>query len=154
MEKYTTEERTKIVEFYFKFHHSIILTQREYCRHFSARIPPSDFMIRRLIQRFQQYGSVSDLPRSGRPCSVRSQKNRERVRDSVQQEPGTSIRRSSHQLGMSRMSLHRILLTICTCTHTNKVQLVENLRPTDHQQRLNYSIQIQRLVTEENVLRI
>ena len=118
MEKYTTEKRTKIMEFYFKFHHSIILTQREYCRHFSARKPPSDFMIRRLIQSFQHYGSVSDLPRSGRPRSFRSQMNLERVRDSVQQEPGTSIRRSSHQLGMSRMSLHRILMTICTCTHT------------------------------------
>ena len=28
MEKVTTEQRTKIVEFYFKFHRSIILTQR------------------------------------------------------------------------------------------------------------------------------
>ena len=153
MEKYTTEERTKIVEFYFKFHHSIILTQREYCRHFSARKPPSDFMIRRLIQRFQQYGSVSDLPRSGRPRSVRSQMNRERVRDSVQQEPGTSIRRRSHHFGMSRTSLHRILSDDLHL-YPYKVQLVQNLKPTAHQQRLNYSIQIQRLVTEENVLRI
>ena len=153
MEKYTTEERTKIVEFYFKFHHSIILTQREYCRHFSARKQPSDFMIRRLIQRFQQYGSVSDLPRSGRPRLVRSQMNLERVRDSVQQEPGTSIRRRSHQLGMSRTSLHRILSDNLHL-FPYKMHLVQNLRPTDHQQRLNYSIQIQRLVTEENVLRI
>ena len=89
------------MEFYFKFHRSIIPTQRAYCRHINARKPPSDFMIRWLIQRFQQNGSVSDLSRSGRPCSVRSQINRERELDSVQEEPGTSIYRHSEQLGMS-----------------------------------------------------
>ena len=149
MEKFTTEQRTKIVEFYFKFHRSIILTQRAYCRHFNARKPPSDFMIRRLIQRFQQYGSVSDLPRSGRPRSVFSQINRERVLDSVQEEPGTSIRRRSDQLGMPRMSLYRIPRNDLHL-YPHKVELVQKLKPTDHRQRLNYSVQIQRVVNEEN----
>ena len=69
MEKFTTEQRTKIVEFYFEFKRSIFLTQRAYRRHFNVPKAPSDFTIRRLIQRFQQYNFVSDLPRSGRPHS-------------------------------------------------------------------------------------
>ena len=118
MEKFTTEQRTKIVQFYFKFHRSIILTQRAYCLHINARKPPSDFMIRRLIQRFQQYGSVSDLPRSGRPRSVRSQINRESVLDSVQEEPGTLIRRLMTSWGCLRCHCITYQETICTCTHT------------------------------------
>ena len=44
-------------------------------------------MIRRLIPCFGQYGSVSDLPRRGRPRTVHLQMNCERVRDSVEPEP-------------------------------------------------------------------
>ncbi|CAK9816260.1 hypothetical protein ANTPLA_LOCUS8940 [Anthophora plagiata] len=65
-------QRTKIIEFYFENHRSVILTQRAYRQHFNVRDPPSKSMIQRLEQCFQQHGAVCDLPRSGRPRSVRN----------------------------------------------------------------------------------
>ena len=66
-------------------------------------------MIRRLIGRFQKQGPVSDFPRSGRPRTIRTEENIERVQVGIQEEPGTSTRRRSGQLGVSRTSLRRIL---------------------------------------------
>ena len=47
MEKFTTVERIKIVQFYFEKQHSTILTKRAYRRHFNVRNAPSESMIRR-----------------------------------------------------------------------------------------------------------
>ena len=65
MEKFTTEQRVKIIEFYFENGRSIVATQRSYMRNFNVRHPPSRPAIMNLVARFQEYGSVSDKPRSG-----------------------------------------------------------------------------------------
>ena len=70
MEKFNTEQRTKIIEFYFENQHSIILTQRAYRRHYNVRQAPNQTTINRLVKRFRQHGSVSDLPRTGRPLGL------------------------------------------------------------------------------------
>ena len=79
MKNFTTEQQTKIVEFYFQNQRSIILTQRAYCRYFNVRNSPSESMIRRLNGRFQKQGSVSDLPRSRRLRTIHTEENIERV---------------------------------------------------------------------------
>jgi len=52
-------------------------------------------MIRRLVVRFQEQGSVRDLPQSGRPRSVMNEANIQRVQESVEENPETSTRRRS-----------------------------------------------------------
>lgn len=95
MEKPTTGQRAKIIEFYFRNECFIIRTQRAYTCYFNDKSPPAKLAIHHLVQRFQQQGSVGDSPRTGRPRSVRMEENIERSQGNVHEEPGTSIRRRS-----------------------------------------------------------
>lgn len=54
MEVYSVIRRTKTIELYFENHRSVIQTQRAYRRYFNVRNPPSEGMIRHLVQRFQR----------------------------------------------------------------------------------------------------
>ena len=92
MEKYSIPERTQIVKLFYQNHESIISTQRAYRRHYQVRNAPSDNAIRSIVRRFEQQGAVTDLPRTGRPRNVRTDENRERVRESVEETATTSTR--------------------------------------------------------------
>ncbi|CAK9826872.1 hypothetical protein ANTRET_LOCUS4642 [Anthophora retusa] len=151
METYSVIQRTKIIELYFENHRSVILTQRAYRQHFNVRNPPSKSMIQRLVQRFQQHGAVCDLPRSGRPYCVRNNVNIERVQQSIQENPETSTRRRSAELGLSRRSLRRILREDLMM-FPYKVQLVQELKPTDYEQRLVYAVRLQEVTSDNNFI--
>ena len=110
MEKYSIPERTQIVKLFYENRESIISTQRAYRRHYQVRNAPSDNAIRSIVCRFEQQGAVTDLPRTGRPRNVRTDENRERVRESVE-ETATSTRRRSTELGISRSSLSQLAIT-------------------------------------------
>jgi hypothetical protein len=101
------------------------------------------------MQRFEETGSLMNLPHTGRPRSARKEENIERVRASIEDEPQTFTRRRSRELGLSRTSLRRIL-TKDLKMFPYKIQLVQKLKPTDHPQRLNYAIRIQELARENN----
>ena len=105
MKKFSTKQRTKIIELYFENHRSIILTQKAYRRHYNVRQAPNQSTINRLVKRFRQQGSVSDLPRTGRQRSVRTAENVALVEDSIAENPDTSTRRRATKIGMSRRSL-------------------------------------------------
>lgn len=147
MEQYTTEQRSKLVEFYFENQRSIVLTQRAYRRFFNVRTGPSAPTINRLVENFRQHGTVRHLPCTGRPRTVHTEENIQRVVDSVQDSPETSTRRRSAQLGLSRRSVQRILAALHMFPY--KVQLVQELKPLDYQQRLDYAISF-RQKAEEN----
>ena len=108
MDCLTTEQRVKLIEFYFKNDESLVRARRAYCRHFEVRSGPSESTISRLVQKFKDSGSVHDLPRSGRP-KTRTEECIEQVRASVEEDPQTSTRRRSSQLNMAHSSLYRIL---------------------------------------------
>lgn len=150
MAKLTKEERIKIIEFYFKNQNSIVRTQREYARHFNVRSPPSKIQIIRLVKHFRAYGSVCDLPSTGRPRSVRTEDNRERVQRSIQEEAGTSIRRRSQELGISRSSLERLQNDLKMYPY--KIQMVQQLNPIDFRPRIAYAHRILEKAREPNFL--
>ena len=56
------------------------------------------------------------------------------VADSMEENPGLSIPRRSLELGISQITLHRILYKDL-CLKAYKVQLTQELKPVDHQQR-------------------
>ena len=82
-EKLGTEQRTKVVQFYFESQHSIVQTQRSYRNFFHIRNAPSAPTIYRSVQRIRQQGAVCDFPRAGRPRAVRNDVNIARERASV-----------------------------------------------------------------------
>ncbi|KFM78436.1 hypothetical protein X975_14673, partial [Stegodyphus mimosarum] len=131
MEKFCTAQRTKIVEFYFENRRSIVLTRRAYMHHYQVRNAPSKSAIIRLIHRFQQQGSVVDLPRVGRPRSMRTPENRSRVEQSIEQDAATSTRRRSRELGIHRTSLQRLQKDLHMYPY--KMQLVQEIKLMDYQ---------------------
>ena len=60
MVKFTTEQRVKIIEFYFENGWSIFAMQRSYTHHFNVRHRPSRPAIMSLVMRFQEQGSVNE----------------------------------------------------------------------------------------------
>ena len=71
--------------------------------------PPHRDTIYHLRNRFHETGTVADLPRSGRPRSVRTQEVADEVAAAVTQSPQKSAVRLSAELDISRTSLRRIL---------------------------------------------
>ena len=117
MEQYTTEQRAQIVEIYFSNQRSIVLTQRAYRRQFNVRVAPPQSTINRLVASFRQQGAVRNLPGSGTLRTVHTFDNIQLVQESIREDPETSTRRHSTQLGLSRGSLQRILHTIKEGVH-------------------------------------
>lgn len=141
MNKFTLEERIKIVVFYLESQRSVSQTQMKFRSFYNTRNSPSSLTIRTLVQKFEETGTVADSRRSGRPRSSRNSKIIGSVRKSVTEDPKTSTRKRCTQLGISRSSLRRILNKDLQM-YPYKIQLVQNLNPNDYQLRLQYSRQL------------
>ncbi|GBL97514.1 hypothetical protein AVEN_110332-1 [Araneus ventricosus] len=106
---------------------SPINVQRAFRRCY-GRNPPDTKSIKRWYEKFKETGSVTDLPRSGRP-SV-SEATVELVRQSFQRSSTKSTRRASRELQILQTSLVRILHKRLRL-HAYKVQIVQDLQPND-----------------------
>ena len=109
MKTYKLEKRVKIVKFYYSTCGSFISSQRKYRQHFNTRTAPTVSMIKNLIIRFEERGSVDNYPRSNICCPVRHEESVQAVRQSVSDDLSVSTRQLAVQLNMSRTSLKRIL---------------------------------------------
>lgn len=98
---------------------------------------PSAQLIKNWVQKFEETGSTLNKPRTGRPRSSRTEENVESVRISVRENPALSVRKRARAVNVLRSSLHRILRKDL-CLHPYKIQLVQELKPTDGAQRLNF----------------
>ena len=147
MEKFSTVQRTQIVKFYSQNQGSIIQTQRAYRRHFNVRDAPSKNAIKGMVKRFEDQGAVSNLPRYGRPKAVCTNENKERIRENVEENPTTSTRKRSLELGISRTSLKRVLKSLNFCPY--KLQLILKLKTHDFQPRLQYAVRLRKLAENE-----
>lgn len=128
------EERVTIVKTHYKYGESFVETVRKLRGTFGRRNAPREATVRRLVQKFEQTGSVVDNKRIGRPRTSRSAENIAAVSDSVIECPKTSIRRRSLELGISRSTMQRIL-TNDMHLHPFKIQLTQELKPNDHLKR-------------------
>lgn len=137
MERYTKEERVFIVAQYFKNNESLAATVRNFRTKYGRNSNLTSSTVKRLIKRFKDTGSICDLTHPGRPSTSRSKQNIEAVRDSVVENPETSIRHRSQELNIYSSSLQRIL-TKDLHLHPYKVQLSQELKHTDHAQRREF----------------
>uniref|UniRef100_A0AAF5DMY1 DUF4817 domain-containing protein n=1 Tax=Strongyloides stercoralis TaxID=6248 RepID=A0AAF5DMY1_STRER len=80
--KLNNEQRTKIVELYREHGCKISVTQREFKNFYNLEKPPNRSTVKNIVEKFNKYGNVADLPRSGRPKTARTDDNIERVRES------------------------------------------------------------------------
>lgn len=135
MERWSSEQRATTVKLYYETQ-SIIQTQRNFRNRFQVprrgRIPTSKTILS-WIHKFARTGSVLD-EKHGRPRSVRTQQNVERVREAVRAAPRLSVRRQALELGLSRRSTQRIMRELKL--HPYKLQIVQKLHPQDRQNRV------------------
>jgi hypothetical protein len=62
-----------------------------------------------LVRKVEVTGSVEDEPRSGRPRSVSTDENRERIHVAFEKSLEISARRASLELNLARTSLRRMM---------------------------------------------
>ena len=79
----------------------------DWCLHFS-RDPPPCLTIYQIRDKFEETGSVTDAPRSGRPTMCTNE-NVDTVSEAYARSPQKSLRRGNAEMGIKRTSLRKIL---------------------------------------------
>ncbi|CAH2088163.1 unnamed protein product [Euphydryas editha] len=122
MERYTNEQRILIVKLFYQNGESFAATVRKLRSIWGHNNAPKESTVKRLMDKFAETGSVSDVKTTTRHRPGRSTENVAAVRDDVAQTPSTSIRHRAQQIGVSKSTLQRIL-TKDLHLHAYKVQL-------------------------------
>lgn len=92
--------------------------------------------VHRTVSRFEQTGSVSDKPRSGRPKSASNEEKSLGVLLNFQENVHSSTRKVAQQVGVSQTSVVRILNE--HKYHPYKIKLVQELSDDDFDRRTEY----------------
>lgn len=155
MERFSGADRALCVREFYKNSNSATIARRNFCniRDFHhLNDAPSISLIRNWVKKFEETGSTLDKPKSGRPRLSRTEENVERVNQSVRVDPDLSIRKRASALNVHRSSLHRILRKDLKL-QPYKIQLVQELKPQDPIQRLEFVNKItERLQTFTNII--
>lgn len=155
MERFSGADRALCVREFYKNGDSATVARRKFCsirgfRHLNDA--PSIPLIRNWVKKFEETGTTLDKSKSGRPRSSRTVENVESVNQSVRDDPNLSIRKRASALNVHRSSLHRIMHKDLNL-HPYKIQLVQELKPQDASQRLNFVNQLfEQLSTFTNIL--
>ncbi|KOC59042.1 hypothetical protein WH47_00092 [Habropoda laboriosa] len=73
--------------------------------------------VKHLAGDFREFGTVAARPHYGSPRTGRSMENIRSVRDSVEQEPKTSVSHRAQEFSVSSTILHNILTTRCEISY-------------------------------------
>ncbi|CAF4359983.1 unnamed protein product [Rotaria sp. Silwood2] len=104
----STSERIEIVKWYTMYQKPGKVV-RQFQQRYDRTPPPARKNIFNLVRKFDKTKSVEDEPRSGKPRSVSTDENKERIRAAFEESPGTSLRRASLELNLSKSSLQRMM---------------------------------------------
>jgi len=104
---------------------------------FGRQNAPYQSTVKRMIKKFEETGSIMDSKLPVRHSTGRSLDNIAAVSESVAESPGTSLRHRSQQLDIPRSSMQRIL-TKDLHLHAYKIQLTQELKPTEHVHRREF----------------
>lgn len=134
MERYTLQQRIEIIKIHYKNGEILAETVRKTRTFLGRREAPCRTAIQKLVEKFELLGQVSDVKNKTRARRSRTAENIAAVAESVEENPGLSIPRRSLELGIPQTSLHRILHKDLGLK-AYKLQLTQELKPSDHQQR-------------------
>lgn len=154
MEQWSGEHRAFVVETYFKSGDSVVATQRQFRRHFNVGVKgriPSRNTINLWIENFRSSGSTLKRKPTGRPRSIRTPDNIERVRQAVLTSPHRPARRHATALHMSDRSVRRILHQELHF-HPYKIAIVQQLKPHDYANRQRFVEQMIDLMDDQKTL--
>ena len=124
MTSYTKEQRVFIIEQYFKNNEGLAVTVHNFRTKYGQNSDLTPSTVKRLIQKFRETGSISDLRHSGHLSASRSIQNIKAVCESVVENLGISIQHRGQELDISKSSLQYILMKDLHL-HAYKVQLTQ-----------------------------
>lgn len=110
--------------------------QRVFNNFFHERPQISKSTVERTVRKFQEEGTVKDLPRTGRPKSATTPEKTEQVLLSFVEEPSTSLLKACQVHEISKSSVHRILQRNNYFPY--KFHLVQELNEDDFDRRLEF----------------
>ncbi|GFT56051.1 52 kDa repressor of the inhibitor of the protein kinase [Nephila pilipes] len=87
MGRYTTEQLVFIVEQYFKNNESLVTIVRKSRTKYGQDSYLTSSLVKRVIEKLRQTGSIGDAKPSGRPKASRSTVNIEAVSERVSESP-------------------------------------------------------------------
>jgi transposase len=144
----SSSERIEVVKWYAIYQNAAEVA-RQFQHRFDRR-PPTRKAILDLVRKFDETGSVQDAPRSGRPISVSTDDNRERVRAAFQENPETSTRRAALELNLSRSSLQRMMKELGLKPY--RPQLLHALKEDDPDRRCEFADTLLNLIAADSSL--
>jgi len=144
----STAERIEIVKWY-AIHQNAAEVARQFQNHYD-RTPRARNNILSLVRKFDETGSVEDESRSGRPRSVSTDENRERIRDAFEESPETSTRRASLELNLSRTSLRRMMKELGLKPY--RPRLLHDLSDDDPDRHCEFADMFLNLVADDSLL--
>lgn len=109
MEHYTPKERAEIVKLYFQNQSSVTLTQRAYRSKYLSRNVPTPKIIRKLVSKLEESGSLATSALKIKAHPRRSNEAFNAVRADVEANDETSYRRRAQQCSMTPTTMRRIL---------------------------------------------
>jgi len=131
VEGYNKEQRIIIVKMHYKYGESYVETVRKFCGIFGRQNAPYQSTVQRMNKKFEERGSIMDSKLPVPHHTGRSLDNIAAVHGNVAESPGTSIRHCSQQLDISRSTIQQNLMKDLHL-HAYKIQLTQELKPTDH----------------------
>ncbi|KOC67852.1 Putative uncharacterized protein FLJ37770 [Habropoda laboriosa] len=147
MERLTPQQRV-VVKIYYQYQSSVVQIQRGLRDIFGRNHVPSKSTILRVIKNFETLFTAADRPKSDRPPSARSNENIESVKNSVAENPETSVRRRAQELGTNRQTVWTIMKKdLHFCPY--KAQLTQELKESDHEQRRDWSTKMLQLNVDD-----
>ncbi|XP_055308848.1 uncharacterized protein LOC129572772 [Sitodiplosis mosellana] len=139
MERLTPAQRLQIVQLYYENSRSVRNVFRGLRSTYGQHHRPTEPTIRNTIAKLETQFTLLDDLRPNRPHPARSAENIAAVADSVREDREESIRHRSQQLGLSYATTWRILRRDLGLK-AYKIQLVQELKPTDMPNRYRFSV--------------
>lgn len=102
----SVREKTEIVKWYAIYQNAAKVA-RQFHQCF-GRTPRTSKNMLSLVKKFDETESLEDKSPSGRPRSISTDENKERILEAYVENPTTTKRRASLELNLSRSSLRRI----------------------------------------------
>ena len=139
MERWTPQQRVYAVKAFYQNGNSYTHVRRAFRIHFNInrnKQVPSACAIKNWVRNFEETSSTTKK-KSGRPISVCTPENIERVRTAIERSPRRSARRHGTRLGISNRSVTRILHNDLHL-HPYKIQIVQTLKGTDYVSRQRF----------------
>ena len=137
MNRLTPEKLLQIVQFYFENNGSVRNTYRALRPFYPRQNHPSEQLIRLTMERFRTTFTLIDNLDPQRRRTVRTEEAIATVERSIAEDPNESIRHRAQELDLCPSTVWKILRKDLGM-RAYKIQLVQELKPNDHQARRRF----------------